>query len=115
MSVGQVAGNQIRDLHGNGNFRKIDRGRVEHTADGNRHVLLANVGFFEDELEETRALFLLLSQQLLDLFGREQAIFDERVGDPFTKCFNGRHGWDYLKALRTFLTSSVGETTYQSR
>ena len=48
---------------------EIDRRRVEHPAHGDGHVLLADVGFLQDQLEQARAFLLLLLQQFLDLLG----------------------------------------------
>ena len=58
-----------------------------------RHVLLADVGLFEDQLEQAGAFLLLLLEQLLDLLWRQQAVFDQGVGDAFAKCFDWRHGF----------------------
>ena len=51
----------------------------------NGHVLLADVGLFENELEQPGAALLLLLEQFLDLLGGQQAVLDQSVGDAFTK------------------------------
>ena len=53
----------------------------------------ADVGLFEDQLEQARAFLLLLLQQFLDLLDRQQAVFHQGVGDAFAKCFDWRHGF----------------------
>ena len=65
---------------------EIDRRRVQDAAHGDGHVLFADVGLLEDQLEQAGAFLLLLLQQFLDLLGRQQAVFDQGVGDAFAKC-----------------------------
>ena len=88
-------------------------GGVQDAAHANDQVLLVDVGFFDDQLDETGAFLLLFLQQLLHLGGREQAILDQGVGDAFSKCFDRGHG-DYLNILPRILTRSAGEARYQS-
>ena len=56
------------------------------------HVLLADVGLLQDQLEQAGAFLLLLLEQFLDLLGGQQAVLDQGVGDAFAKCFDWRHG-----------------------
>ncbi len=49
------------------------------------HVLLGDVGLFDDQLEQAGALLLLLLQQFLHLLGGQQAVLDQGVGDAFSK------------------------------
>ncbi len=83
--VGQVAREQFGHFGKNADARKIDRRSVENAAHRDRHVLLADVGFFDDELQQPRAFFLLLLQQLFHLRDRQQAVLDEGVGYAFSK------------------------------
>ena len=76
---------QVRHLRRDADARQVDGRDVEHAAHRNGHVLLADVGFLDDELDEARAFALLLFEQFFDLLGGEQAVLDEGVGDAFTK------------------------------
>jgi hypothetical protein len=69
----------------NRNAGEIDRRGIEDTAHGNDHVHLADVILFNEKFEEACALLLLLFQQLRNLPLRQQAIFDQGVGDSFAK------------------------------
>ena len=64
---------------------QVDGRRVEDAAHGDGHVLLADVGLFEDELEEAGAVLLLLLEQFVHLLERQQAVLDQGVGDAFSK------------------------------
>ena len=66
---------------------EIHRRHVQHAAHRDGEVLLAHVAFAGDELEETNAFLLLLVEQLGDLFAGQQPVFDESVGNAFTKRF----------------------------
>ena len=83
--VSHFAREQFRDLDRDGDAGQVDRRGVEHPAHGNRHVLVAHVAFFEDELEQADAAFFLLLDELFHLPHAQQAVFDEGVGDAFTK------------------------------
>ena len=81
ISRGQQVGHFQRDADAG----EIDGRRVEHAAHGDGHVLLADVGLFEDQLEQAGAFLLLLLEQFFDLLGGQQAVLDQGVGDAFTK------------------------------
>ena len=83
--VRDFARQQVGDLRRDADAGEIDGRDVQHAAHGDGHVLLADVGLLEDELEEARAFLLLLFEQFLDLLGRQQAVLDQGVGDAFTK------------------------------
>ena len=67
-----------------GRARLIGRD-VEHAAHAHGQVLFADVGFFDDELDEARALLFLLFKQFLHLVRAQQTVLDERVGDAFSE------------------------------
>ena len=72
---------------------EVDRGRVEDAAHGDDHVLLGDVGLFDDQLEEAGAFLLLLFEQFVHLLGGQQAVLHEGVGDAFSEGFgDGWHG-----------------------
>ena len=79
------AATKFGHFDGDADAGEVDGRRVQHAAHGNGHVLLADVGLFEDEFEQARAVFLLLFQQFLHLLGRQQAVLDQGVGDAFSK------------------------------
>ena len=89
----QFARQQIGHVQRDADAGEVDRGGVEDPAHGNRHVLLADVGLFEDQFKETGALLFLLFEQFFDLPGGEQTIFHQGVGDPFSKSFDRRHSF----------------------
>ena len=60
MVVRHLARHQLRYFEGNGQAGEIDRRRVEHAPHRNRHVLVADVGLFEDQLKQPRTFLLLL-------------------------------------------------------
>ncbi len=80
-----LARQQVGNLDRDADAGQVDRRRVEHPAHADGHVLLADVGFFQHELHKSRPFLLLLFQQFLDLLGRQQAVFDEGVGDAFSE------------------------------
>src|SRR3954465_13466599 len=92
MRLGELARDKVSYLEWNGDPWKINGRNVQHAADRNRHVLLADIGFVEDELEEASAFLFLLFEELFDLLDTQQAVFDQSVGNAFAKCFNWRHG-----------------------
>ena len=50
-------------------------------------VLFADVTFLGHEAQQANAFLLLLFEQFLDLLRGQQSVFDEGVGDAFTKRF----------------------------
>ena len=70
---------------------EVDRRDVEDAAHRDDHVQFADVGFFEDQLEQAGAFLFLQFEQFLDLLDGEQPVFDQSVGDAFSKTFNWRH------------------------
>src|SRR6266850_7053399 len=52
VGVSQFPGEKVRDFDGNGDAGKIDRRRVQNASNGHRHVLLAYVSFFQDQLKK---------------------------------------------------------------
>ena len=85
MVLRDLARQQVRHLGRDTKAAEIDGRNVEDAAHRNGEVLLAHVGFFDDELDEARAFPFLLFEQFFDLLGREQTVLDEGVGDAFTK------------------------------
>ena len=81
----RVARQQFDDFRRNTHTRKIDGRYVQHTPHGNSQVLLADVGFVDNELDEARPPFFLLFKQFLDLPRRQQAVLDECVSDAFSE------------------------------
>ena len=67
--VGHFARQQVGDFERDAEAGEVDGRRVQHAAHRNGHVLLADVGLFEDELEQAGAFLLLLLEQFLDLLG----------------------------------------------
>jgi len=64
---------------------EVDRRDVQHAAHAHGQVLFADVSFFDDQLDESRALPFLLFQEFHHLVRAQQTILDERVGDAFSK------------------------------
>ena len=73
---------------------EVDRRRVEDAAHADRHVLLGDVGFFDDQFQEAGAFLLLLLQQFVNLLGGQQAVLDQGVGDAFSKDLATGGMWD---------------------
>ena len=88
MVVSHFPRHQVGHFQRDAQAGEIDRRRVEHPPHGHRHVLVADVGFFENQFEQAGALLLLLLKQFFHLLGRQQAVFHQGVGNAFAECFD---------------------------
>ncbi len=67
MTVHRLARKQFHQIRRNVGAGEIDRRHVQYAAHADGQVGFAHVGFFHDQLDEARALFFLLFEQLLHL------------------------------------------------
>jgi hypothetical protein len=83
--LAEVLWDEIDDVLWNAHLGECDRVRAEAAAHADHHVLLGDQLLFEEQLQQSAALFLLDVKDFIKLLSGKQPIRQQCVGDSFSE------------------------------